>query len=161
MSNQGDGGIASGDTNHFNTAKAGFKEGDYLYVEYGHNETNVDSYKSNLQKYYDACKAAKMKLIVVGPIDRCQTKQLDKKTGKWSSTLSGYSNAGKEFVDEKIASGATDIAFVDINGGWIEFLNNTSARVKEIRQSDTYDDNSVYYYYRLQAVTVQCLNLQF
>lgn len=115
MSNQGDGGIASNDTSHYACAKAAFKEGDYLYVEYGHNDTSTDSYKTNLERYYTDCHAAGVKMIVVGPIDRCQPKQFNSETGEWTSTLSGYSNAGKEFVDVKIAAGAEDIAFVDGN----------------------------------------------
>ncbi|MDD6485188.1 MAG: glucuronate isomerase, partial [Clostridiales bacterium] len=47
-----------------------------LYIEYGHNETSVDSYKENLEKYYTECYNKGVKMIVVGPIDRCQTKQL-------------------------------------------------------------------------------------
>lgn len=151
MSNQGDGGIASNDTSHYACAKSAFKEGDYLYVEYGHNDTSTDGYKTNLERYYTDCRNAGVKMIVVGPIDRCQPKQFDTTTGKWSSTLGGYSTAGKEFVDAKIASGATDIAFVDLNAGWIEFLNNTTERVKDIRQNNTYESDSVYYYYRYKS----------
>lgn len=163
MSNQGDGGIASNDTNHYACAKAAFKEGDYLYVEYGHNEASkngksaVEIYKENLERYYTDCHNKGVKMIAVGPIDRCNARNskgeslFDSSTGKWTSTLKGYSEAGKAFVDEKIASGATDIAFVDINAGWIEFLNNTTERVKTIRQSDTYEPDSVYYYYRYKS----------
>lgn len=152
LSNQGDGGLASNDTNHYNCAKAGFKEGDYLYIEYGHNETSVDRYVENLQKYYDDCHAAGVKMIVVGPIDRCQTSQFSSSAGTWSpSGLPNYSAAGKAFVEEKIADGAEDIAFVDLNAPWIEFLNETTQRVSEIRGNGTYEPDSVYYYYRYKA----------
>lgn len=152
LSNQGDGGLASNDTNHYNCAKAGFKEGDYLYIEYGHNESGVDGYVKNLERYYTDCHEAGVKMIVVGPIDRCQTSQFDSSTGTWSpSGLPNYSAAGKAFVEEKIADGAEDIAFVDLNAPWIEFLNETTQRVSEIRGSGTYEPDSVYYYYRYKA----------
>ncbi|MGM9937746.1 MAG: hypothetical protein ACI38A_10400, partial [Candidatus Ornithomonoglobus sp.] len=151
LSNQGDGGLASNDTSHYNCAKNAFKSGDYLYIEYGHNDTSTAGYKTNLERYYTDCHAAGVKMIVVGPIDRCQPKQLETATGKWSSTLGGYSAAGKEFVDEKIAAGADDIAFVDLNAGWIEFLNNTTERVKTIRGSEAYEANSPYYYYKCRV----------
>ena len=90
-------------------------------------------------------------MIVVGPIDRCQEKQFDAATGTWSATLNEYSSAGKAFVESKISEGAVDIAFVDLNQGWIEFLNETTKRVKEVRESDVYEDDSVYYYYRYKS----------
>ena len=151
VSNQGDGGIASGDANHYSVIKSQIKQGDYLYVEFGHNESSTAKYKENLETYYSDCHAKGANLVVVGPIDRCQTKQFDVSTGKWSSTLNGYSNTGKAFVEEKIAAGATDIAFVDINESWIDFLDTTTARVKELRESDSYEADSVYYYYKYKA----------
>ncbi len=152
LSNQGDGGLASNDTNHYSCAKAGFKPGDYLYVEYGHNETSIERYTENLQRYYDDCHAAGVKMIVVGPIDRCQTSQFDAASGTWSpSGLPNYSAAGKAFVEEKLAANAEDIAFVDLNARWIEFLNGTTQRVSDIRGEDIYEANSAYYYYRLKA----------
>ncbi|MBQ6529756.1 MAG: hypothetical protein IJI39_02395, partial [Clostridia bacterium] len=151
VSNQGDGGIASGDANHYSVIKSQIKQGDYLYVEFGHNESSTAKYKENLETYYSDCHAKGAKLIIVGPIDRCQDKQFDASTGKWSSTLNGYSDTGKAFVQEKIAAGATDIAFVDLNASWIEFLNATTANVKEMRSADVYEKDSVYYYYKYKA----------
>lgn len=152
LSNHGDGGLASNDTNHYACAKSKFKKGDYLYIEYGHNDTDIEKYKTNLQKYYDDCHNAGVKMIVVGPIDRCQPKQFDSESGIWKSTLNGYSAVGKNFVETKISEGADDIAFVDINAGWIDFLNETSAKVREVRGngdiSYPYESDSVYYYYR-------------
>lgn len=149
ISNHGDGGLNSSDTNHYNCAKSGFKAGDILYVEYGHNETSVESYAKNLQKYYDDCRSAGVKMIVAGPIDRCQPKQFNAETGEWSpSGLTNYAAAGRAFVEEKQNEGADDIAFVDINAPWIEFLNQTAERVKNIRKSDIYEADSAYYYYR-------------
>lgn len=151
LSNQGDGGLNSSDTNHYNCVKNIFKAGDYLYVEYGHNETSIEKYTANLEKYYNDCHAAGVKMIVVGPIDRCQTKQFNSENGTWSATLNDYSEAGEAFVQSKITSGADDIAFVDLNKGWIDFLNETTRRVKEVRKSDVYEPDSVYYYYRYKS----------
>ena len=152
LSNHGDGGLASNDTNNYTCVKSKFKKGDYLYIEYGHNDTDIGKYETNLQKYYDDCHNAGVKMIVVGPIDRCQSKQFDSASGEWKATLNGYSAAGKNFVETKISKGADDIAFVDINAGWIDFLNETSAKVREVRgNGDTsypYESDSVYYYYR-------------
>lgn len=161
ISNQGDGGLNSSDTNHYNCAKSGFRAGDYLYVEYGHNETSVESYTKNLQKYYSDCQAAGVKMIVAGPIDRCQTKQFDAASGKWSpSGLTSYAAAGRGFVEEKQQSGADDIAFVDLNEPWIEFLNETTERVRSIRGSDGYEANSAYYYYRYKPSGIDTTHIK-
>jgi uncharacterized repeat protein (TIGR02543 family) len=132
VSNQGEGGLATSSNYHFQNAVSQWKEGDYLYVEYGHNEESAGTYKSNLDKYYTAANEAGVKLIIVGPIDRIQDSRFNSDK-QWTSSLSSYSNAGKAFVEEKIAGGANDIAFVDLNEGWIEFLNSETYRVSEVR----------------------------
>ena len=110
VSNQGEGGLAAGDNYHFNIAKNNIKAGDYMYVEYGHNHKNdgVAGYLSCLNKYYQACKSpakggtangGKATLVIVGPIDRHQDSQYTASTNTWSSTLGGYSKAGKAYVD--------------------------------------------------------------
>lgn len=164
VSNQGEGGLDSNDNMHFNMAKEQWKQGDYLYVEYGHNESNttdnegnviaaVDRYKNNLNKYYDAAHAAGVNLIVVGPIDRIQSRLYDKDTHTWKSSLNGFSEAGKAFVEEKIAFGADDIAFIDLNAQWIEFLNTTTENLAERRlalgvdSELTYSESATHYYY--------------
>ena len=130
MVNVGEGGLNAADNNHFNIAKSRIKAGDYMYVEYGHNHKNdgVEGYKTYLDKYYDACKEVGATLILVGPIDRHNSTQYDAETNTWSSTLSGYSNAAKEYVDAKIAAGATDIAFVDLNKPCLDWLTELTAK---------------------------------
>lgn len=165
VSNQGEGGLDSNDNMHFNMAKQQWKQGDYLYVEYGHNEsaltdsdgnvtkTAVERYKDNLNKYYDAAHDAGVKLIVVGPIDRAQSRLYNKDTHTWTSSLSGFSNAGKAFVEEKIASGADDIAFIDLNASWINFLNDVTENVAQSRlalgmdSALTYSEAATHYYF--------------
>lgn len=117
MVNEGEGGLAAGDNYHFNIVKNRIKAGDFLYMEYGHNHKNdgVAGYEGCLDKYYNACKDAGAVFIIVGPIDRHNDSQYDAVTNTWSTTLGGFSSAGKAYVDGKIAEGATDIAFVDLN----------------------------------------------
>ncbi|MCH5210067.1 MAG: hypothetical protein J1F01_03785 [Oscillospiraceae bacterium] len=147
LSNHGDGGIYSGDNNHYKNVKANIKPGDYLYAEWGHNEKSPENYVSNMERYYKDCVEKGANLIVVGPIDRSGDKQFNKETGKWSSTLNAYSEAGKKFVDEKLAEGAKNIAFVDINAGWIDFLDNATDRFETVTGSAN-DFQSVKFYYK-------------
>jgi hypothetical protein len=108
VSNQGEGGLASTDVYHFDSAKSQIKAGDYLYVEYGHNEIpkgSFDSikyanYLSNIAKYYEAAHAAGAYLLLVGPIDRHQATQYDASTNTWTPTdLPGFSKAEKNYVE--------------------------------------------------------------
>ncbi|MGN0149317.1 MAG: hypothetical protein ACI4C7_03605, partial [Clostridia bacterium] len=153
VSNQGEGGLASVDNMHFYEATSQWKAGDYLYVEYGHNENSTEEYKSNLEKYYTAAHTDGVKLIVVGPIDRTQSRLYDSTTHTWTSSLNGYSAAGKAFVEEKIKSGADDIAFIDLNAPWINFLNNVTESVAQSRltlsmdSALTYSEAATHYYY--------------
>ncbi len=119
-----------------------------------------------MERYYRDCVKAGANLIVVGPIDRSGTGQFNSSTGKWSSTLGHYSEAGETFVNKILTdtsyvqsilgddySGYTadelnNIAFVDINAGWIEFLNSATERYKNIMNKDTYDFQSVKFYYK-------------
>ncbi|MCH5213080.1 MAG: hypothetical protein J1G06_08690 [Oscillospiraceae bacterium] len=163
LSNQGDGGINSGDKNHY--ANVHLKEGDYLYAEWGHNETGTDAYVSNMERYYKDCVAAGASLIVVGPIDRSSSSQFNSSTGKWSPTLNNYSEAGKAFVEKvltdedyvklilgsdysKYSSDQLDnIAFVDINAGWIDFLDKATDRYEKVMNKAN-DFQSVKFYYK-------------
>lgn len=129
VSNQGEGGLATGDSAHFNNCM--LKEGDYLYVEYGHNESGADSYKSNLEKYYTRAHASGAKLIVVSAINR----KNNFKDGVWTSDFGGYITAAEEFVKEKIDAGADDIAFVDLNTLYVEWMNNETERILTVNPS--------------------------
>ncbi|MGM9937983.1 MAG: hypothetical protein ACI38A_11625, partial [Candidatus Ornithomonoglobus sp.] len=128
--NEGEGGLNAADSLHFNMVSSRIKAGDYMYVEYGHNhkDDGVPGYLSCLDKYYDACKNVGATLILVGPIDRHNSSQYDASTNTWSSTLSGFSEAAKAYADEKIAAGATDIAFVDLNQPSLDWYTSLSAK---------------------------------
>ncbi len=128
--NEGEGGLNAADSLHFNMVSSRIKAGDYMYVEYGHNhkDDGVAGYQSCLDKYYDVCRNVGATLILVGPIDRHNSSQYDASTNTWSSTLSGFSDAAKAYVDEKIAAGATDIAFVDLNKPSLDWYTTLSAK---------------------------------
>ncbi|MGN1116927.1 MAG: hypothetical protein ACI4TH_10175 [Candidatus Ornithomonoglobus sp.] len=167
LSNHADNGINSANNVHYNNVK--LKAGDYFYAEWGHNETSTQDYKTNLEKYYRDSVKAGANLIVAGPIDRSTESQFDADTGKWSSTLSDYSAAGKEFV-EAVLSNNTDndfvkgilgddyssytadqlnnIAFVDLNEGWIKFLDAATERYKTVMGAQDYEYTSVKTYYK-------------
>lgn len=154
VSNQGEGGLATSDNAHLNMAQEQMRAGDYLYVEYGHNDsapkdgsmTASEVYKSNLPKYYTAAHDKGAKLIIVEPIDRCSS-AFDSTTGTWTPSLAGIRDAGKACVEEKIAGGANDIAFVDLNTAWVNFMNAETKRIAGVRGDTTYSQNAIHYYY--------------
>lgn len=136
MVNEGEGGLSATDNYHFNMIKSRIKAGDYLYVEYGHNHKNSSSqsytgeywkhnYLSSLPKYYDACKAVGATLVVVGPIDRHNDSQYDSATNTWSSTLSGFSQIGEQYV-KCLKYGGEDTAAAFI-AKWAEIVAEAEA----------------------------------
>ena len=121
MVNEGEGGLNAADNYHFNMVKSRIKAGDYLYVEYGHNhkDDGPTGYVANLNKYYNTCHDAGAKLIIVSPIERINTFT----DGAYQHTLRGFAEAGEAYVAEKVAGGATDIAYVDLNQYSLDFYN--------------------------------------
>ena len=153
ISNQGEGGLEASDWNHFNNAVEHMQSGDYLYVQYGFNDYSPEVYKSNLEKYYTAAHEKGVKLLIVSPTERRNTNyNYDYTNGKWTSTNAGYAEAGKAFVDEKIAAGADDIAFIDLQAAIIEWMNEASEDILAQRQKLGFSDTGVspsamdYYY---------------
>lgn len=143
VSNQGEGGLASNDTAHRD--QCFLKEGDYLYVQYGHNEDGASGYKNRLGAYYDKAHAAGAKLIIVSLIERHNT--WNKETQTYGSGFTSIIEAGKSFVDEKIASGANDIAFVDFNSQYILWMNEEIKRINGIN-SEISKEKAIEFYYR-------------
>lgn len=126
MVNEGEGGLTAADNNHFNMVKTRIKAGDYMYVEYGHNHKadGPTGYKSCLNKYYDACHTVGAKLIVVSPVQ--SVNQWNKTTNKWDDRFGGEDNfagVGKAYVAEKVAAGATDVAFADLTKTSVAFVD--------------------------------------
>lgn len=162
MSNHGEGGLASSDNAHLNSAKAVLTTGDYLYVEYGHNEKDLATFAGNLAKYYEAANNSGANLLLVGPIDRSQDSRYQ--NGAWTSSLDIYSKVAENYVtclicggptaaaeyaskvgttDENgsdaaeayvetltnagiTADGVKNAAFIDLNAGWVSFLNSVA-----------------------------------
>lgn len=136
VSNHGEGGLNATDNDHFNIVRDNIKAGDYMYVEYGHNHKNnegqsytneywLHNYLNCLPKYYEACKDAGATLIVVGPIDRHNSSQYDSSTNTWSSTLSEFSQRGKDYVDCLLYSG--EITAAEYVAKWAEIASAAEA----------------------------------
>src|SRR5699024_10243003 len=102
---------------HFDQFKDRIKPGDIVYFEFGHNHKTdgPEGYYKGISYYYDYIHQQGASFIIVGPIDRHNDYQYDEKTNKWTSTLQKFSTMGKKYVAEKMANGARDIAFVDLN----------------------------------------------
>jgi hypothetical protein len=121
---------------HFDQFKDRIQPGDFVYFEFGHNHKTdgPTGYYNGISYYYDYVHNKGANFIVVGPIDRHRAYQYDAVTNTWSSTLDGFSAIGKQYVEEKVEAGATDIAFVDLNApsiAWYsricEILGKTAA----------------------------------
>jgi hypothetical protein len=127
MVNEGEGGLNAADNYHFNMVSSRIKEGDYMYVEYGHNhkDDGASGYKTYLDKYYNVAHAAGAKLIIVSPIERINTWDAD--TNTYQHSLRDFATTGEAYVSEKIAAGATDIAYVDLNQYSLDFYNKIVA----------------------------------
>ncbi len=154
LSNQGEGGLDASDSLHFNNAVSNMKSGDFMYVQYGFNDASPDVYKRNLEKYYNACHEKGVKLIIVSPTDRRNISANWDSTNKiWKASNAQYSAAGKEFVDTKIANGADDIAFVDVNTSFVNWMNEVEQNILTQRNKLGFDDTEINprameYYYR-------------
>ncbi|MGN1115049.1 MAG: hypothetical protein ACI4TH_00580, partial [Candidatus Ornithomonoglobus sp.] len=114
-------------------------------MEYGHNEAGTDSYKANLEKYYTRAHEAGAKLLIVSAVERHNN--WDEENENYTSGFGGYIEAGKAFVDEKIAAGATDIAFVDLNTEYITWMNQEIRRINGIN-SNISKKAAIEFYYR-------------
>lgn len=154
VSNQGEGGLTAGDSSHFNNAVAHMQSGDYLYVQYGLNDAaDYEKFKANLEKYYTAAHEKGVRLIIVSPSERHSSAAWDDTNKKWKSSCSGFVTAGREFVEDKIADGADDIAFIDLNTAILEWMNDETQRIFTKRQEMGFADTAVSkraieYYYR-------------
>lgn len=102
---------------HFDQFKDRIRSGDFVYFQFGHNhkKDGPEGYYDGISYYYDYVRQRGAKFIIVGPIDRHRDFQYDAAANVWSSTLAGFSEKGRQYAEEKIAQGAADIAFVDLN----------------------------------------------
>lgn len=144
VSNQGEGGLNSADTAHRD--QCFLKEGDYLYVQYGHSDNDgAADYKSRLEDYYTKSHAVGAKLIIVSLIERHN--QWKAETETYGSGFISFIEAGKSFVDEKISAGADDIAFVDLNTQYILWMNEEITRINGINSAIS-KEKTIEFYYR-------------
>ena len=150
MSNQGEGGLNAADNLHWNTSNANIQAGDVVYVEYGHNHKTdgPEGYLKNIPKYYEKAHSVGAYTVYVGPCDRHNESQYDAATNTWSSTLKGFSDAASKYVDELIAGGATDVAFVDVNEPSLRWMEEVCEDVKAKRGAEAYERNATDYYFQ-------------
>ncbi len=144
MVNEGEGGLDAKDSLHFDMVKSRIKEGDYMYVEYGHNHKGdgPTGYLSCLDKYYDVCHSKGAKLIIVSPIERIN--QWDNTAKKYTHSLDGFAAVGEKYVADKVAAGAEDIAYVDLNTYSLDFYN------KIVADNDN-NGNAIKFYFQTSA----------
>ena len=149
MVNEGEGGLSAHDNSHFNVVKDRIKAGDFLWVEYGHNHKSdgVAGYEGAIGKYYDICKKVGATLVLVGPIDRINN--YDANTNTWHSSLKGFSDAAKKFVDSKLAADPDDkVAFVDLNEPSLKWFGSVTESGVVENQKYTNEKKLVYFYFQ-------------
>lgn len=142
VNNQGEGGLTSADKNHLNNALKYLKAGDYLYVQYGFNGETTTSLVNNLPRYYEAAHSAGAKLIVASTTERQSSSFWDSSSYTWTASNSGIAAAGKQYVEDMIANGADDIAFVDLNTAMNNWMNEETVTIKERRNQLGFSDEN-------------------
>ena len=141
--NQGEGGLATGANTHRKSCL--LKPGDYLYVEYGHNESSTESYTNNLETYLADANTAGANLVIVSPLERHYS--WDAENAKWNRTLQGYAEAGEAWVEAKVAAGATNVAFIDLNKPFADWMNAELVRINGINPSVPLKNAIDYYFF--------------
>lgn len=153
--NQGEGGLATNAKTHRQSCL--LKPGDYLYVEYGHNEANVASYTNNLETYLADAKTAGAKLLVVSPVERHTV--WNSATKYWESSLAGIRDGGRAWVEGKISQGETCVAYVDLNTSYLNWMNGEVDRICERFPSMNRSAAINYYYQSVKGKNVDGTHL--
>ena len=148
--NQGEGGLATNAKAHRQSCL--LKPGDYLYVEYGHNEAGTTSYTNNLETYLADVQTAGANLIVVSPLERRSSWNSDSST--WNRSLQGYAEAGEAWVEDKIAQGARNVAFIDLNKRYNDWMNTELQRIHAVNASVSLNAAISYYYRSAKGANV-------
>ena len=148
--NQGEGGLATNANAHRKSCL--LKPGDYLYVEYGHNESSVDSYTANLELYLADANAAGANLIIVSPLERRSS--WNSETSTWNRSLQSYAEAGEAWVNAKIAAGTTNVAFIDLNKRYNDWMNAELQRIHAVNPSVSLNAAISYYYRSAKGANV-------
>jgi len=141
--NQGEGGLATSANAHRQSCR--LKPGDYLYVEYGHNEGGVTSFTNNLETYLSDANDAGAYLVIVSPVERRNS--WDGATSTWGRSLQGIAEAGEAWVTNKIANGVRNVAFIDLNKKYNDWMNNELRRINGVND-DVSLNAAISFYYR-------------
>ncbi len=141
--NQGEGGLDTNANAHRQSCR--LKPGDYLYVEYGHNERGVTSFTNNLETYLSDANAAGAYLVIVSPVERRNS--WDSATSTWGRSLQGIAEAGEAWVEEKIDQGAHNVAFIDLNKKYNDWMNDELRRINGVN-GDVSLNAAISFYYR-------------
>lgn len=160
VSNQGEGGLTADDNLHWNCANANIQAGDYVYVEFGHNHKSdgPTGYANAIKKYYEKAHSVGAYTIFVSPCDRHNETNgksgddrevyYNAETNTWKSTLSGFGDAAKAYVDGLIADGETDVAYIDLNTASLRWMEQVCEDVKTKRGASKYEANATNYYFQ-------------
>lgn len=140
--NQGEGGLATNANTHRKSCL--LKPGDYLYVEYGHNESGAESYTNNLETYLQDVNDAGAYLLIVSPVER--RSKWDSETSTWGRSLDSYATAGEAWVEDKIAQGARNVAFIDLNKRYNDWMNEELRRINAINPDVSLNAAISFYY---------------
>ncbi len=108
------------------------EENDYLFIQFGHNDSTkdrperyteaYDDYKQYLQKYIDVARAKKAIPVLVTPVGR-----LHYVSGEFLTDFGDYCNAMKEVAE------ANDVFIIDLMKKSIEYLTSIGyERAKEL-----------------------------
>ena len=141
--NQGEGGLATNANSHRQSCL--LKPGDYLYVEYGHNESSITSFTNNLETYLADANTAGAYLVIVSPVER--RTGWNSETSTWGRSLQGIAEAGEAWVEDKIAQGARNVAFIDLNKPYNDWMNAELRRINGVN-SDVSLNAAISFYYR-------------
>lgn len=165
ISNQGEGGLTSSDKPHLENALKYMQAGDYLFVQYGFNGESTASLKKNLPRYYEAAHEKGAYLVVVSTTERHSSSFWDSSAGTWNNSNAAMAAAAKEYVDEKLAEGANDIAYIDLNTGINEWMNTVAPTVLAQRQKAGFNDTANsrlsmdYYYWASRSAGVDNIHM--
>ena len=142
VNNQGEGGLTSADNKHLNNALPYMQAGDWIYVQYGFNGETTSSLTKNLDKYYNAAHERGAKLVVVSTTERQSSQFWDPASYSWLGSNAAMAAAGKTYVEAKLAEGAEDIAFVDLNTAMIAWMTEETANIKAQRNRLGFGDTA-------------------
>lgn len=148
--NQGEGGLATSARTHRQSCL--LKPGDYLYVEYGHNESGVTSFTNNLETYLSDANTAGAYLVIVSPVERRTSWNSD--TSTWGRSLQGIAEAGEAWVEDKIAQGARNVAFIDLNRRYNDWMNSELRRIHAVNPAVSLNAAISYYYRSAKGANV-------